>query len=448
MKRILLVALAAGVAVAAVVVWNALRPAGRSSVILISIDTLRADRVGVYGSARETTPQLDALADRGVVFENVIAECSWTLPSHVTMLSGLAPSSHGTVLPNLRAADDVRFVSQILGERGYRTLGLTGGGYVGSHHGFDRGFETFDDTDRSLTETLERALAALDGFGSRERFFFFLHTYDVHCPYTPSPRFAELFGEDPEAEFIETRGRCGNPHFNSMHLSDGQVRFISNQYDASVREADDALGKFFAALDERGLLDRTVLIVTSDHGEEFQEHGQIGHERTLYRESLMVPLVIHAPSLRPRRVVEPVGLIDLAPTLLDLAGVEAPAEMEGRSLLPLIRGARDSDGVLAADAFAQTPRFSELDRHVPLRSVATQEMHLIVNRRTGRLELFDFRADPMEQVNLAVADSSRARQLAALIAERERARVRRQPPAIWDLSPEDIQRLRNLGYVN
>jgi arylsulfatase A-like enzyme len=448
MKRILLVTLAAGAAVAAAVLWNALRPAGRYNMILISIDTLRADRVGAYGYARETTPRLDALAGRGVVFENVIAECSWTLPSHVTMLTGLAPSTHGTVLPNLRVADDVRLVSQIVREHGYRTLGLTGGGYVGAHHGFDRGFETFDDTDRTLAETLQRATAALDAYGPRERFFFFLHTYDVHCPYTPSPRFAELFGDDPGAEFIETRGRCGNPHFNSMRLSDGQVRFISNHYDASVREADDALGKFFAALDERGLFERTVVIVTSDHGEEFREHGQIGHERTLYRESLMVPLVIHAPSLRPRRVAEPVGLIDLAPTLLDLAGIPAPAEMEGRSLLPLVRGEKGPDGVPAGEAFARAPRFSELDRHVPLRSVTAQELHLIVNRKTGRLELFDFRADPMEQVNLAAADSSRARSLAALVADHERGRARRQPPAIWDLSPEDIQRLRSLGYVN
>jgi arylsulfatase A-like enzyme len=275
---------------------------GRYNLVIVSIDTLRADRVGAYGYERETTPRLDAFAARGALFEHVVAECSSTQPSHLTMLSGLYPSTHGVVQPSLLPGPHTRLLAQMLREAGYRTLGMTDGGYVDAQRGFSRGFEVFDDREKGLAAALGASLEAMAGYGEGERFFHFLHTYDVHCPYDPDPAFARMF-RSADSQFVQTTGRCGNPDYNAMRLSSGQVELLSNRYDASIREADASLGAYLAELESRGRLQNTIVVVTSDHGEEFNEHGQIGHERSLYRELLLVPP--SSSEARPSRSASP-----------------------------------------------------------------------------------------------------------------------------------------------
>jgi arylsulfatase A-like enzyme len=175
----------------------------------------------------------------------------------------------------------------------------------------------------------------------RGPWFGFLHTYDVHCPYDPPPPYAGTFRSAGAAP-IEVAGRCGNPHFNALGTTPAQARYLSDRYDEDVRRVDDALATLFATLDELGLWDETVVIVTSDHGEEFLEHGRIGHEGTLSPEALSIPLLVHAPGVAPRVVDEVVGLADLVPTVLALAGVPPPGSLDGRSLLPLMRGETDA----------------------------------------------------------------------------------------------------------
>jgi arylsulfatase A-like enzyme len=412
--------------------WGCSRSPRRLNVILISLDTLRADRLGAYGYGRETSPALDALAAHGALFENVVAETSWTLPSHATMLSGLFPSTHGAVLPSLKPGSGTIFLAERLRAAGYRTLGLTDGGYVGARYGFDRGFDTFDDSEKGLEATLTRAESYLNDLPPHDRFFLFLHTYDIHCPYTPAAPYAGVF-KNPSAEFIETEGRCGNPHYNGMVLSDGQVRYLSDRYDESIREADGRLGAFFARLEKAGRLRETVVLVTSDHGEEFHEHGQIGHERSLYRELLSIPLVVAGPSIPAGRRTQAAGLVDIVPTVLSLAGLPSVADVEGRDLF--------------AETSPTWPRFSELSWQLPLSSITTDEYQLVINRDTGIEELYAHQ-DWRQQENLAERRTSTAvslkRQLHAFAQKHSSGSA--EPLDV--LTPVQREQLKRLGYLD
>jgi len=411
----------------------------RPDLILISLDTLRADRLGAYGYARDTSPALDALAAQGTLFEHAVAESSWTLPSHATLLTGLYPSTHGVVQPQLRLADDLPTLAQLLRSAGYRTIGLTDGIYLTEQHGFARGFERFDAREKGLSSSLELAREAIAELPDDAPFFLFVHTYDIHCPYAPAPAFEKTF-ESPGARPIETMGRCGNPHFNRYYLREGEVLYLSDRYDDSIRQADAALADFFGWLERRGLLERSLIVVTSDHGEEFYEHGRIGHERTLHREALMVPLILRLPGAAPRRVSEPVGLVDLAPTLLDLLELPVPAAMEGRSLAGLVRGD-------APEASAATARVSELDYRTRLRSVMTPEWHLILDDQAGA-ELYRVELDRREVNDVAASEPAAVADLRKLLAAYEADRRPHEAARRGELDAEERARLRALGYLD
>ena len=413
-------------------------PTGRYNVILISIDTLRADRLGTYGYDHNTSPNIDRWAESSLVFESVVAESSWTLPSHVTLLSGLLPSNHATVLPTLRPGNSVELLSEIFAAAHYRTFGLTDGGYMVRDHGFDRGFEVFDSRKKSFDAATQRALKEIEALDEDERFFLFLHTYDVHCPYDPSETFREMFLSE-NAEFIETAGRCGNPHFNSEPLTAGQVQYLSDSYDASIRELDEHFGRFVDQLQSLGHLNDTVLILTSDHGEEFDEHGQIGHERTLFRESLMVPLIVSAPQLSPSRVDALVGLVDVAPTALQLAEIESTERFDGRPL---------TSNAGAPDFSSSSPRISELSWQGALRSVMTPEWHLILDLETDQPLLFSNSADKAESIDLTDLNPDAVGDLMESLRQYQSALMPRTAEPIGEQDPEQLEQLRALGYIN
>jgi arylsulfatase A-like enzyme len=413
-------------------------PTGHN-VILISLDTLRADRLGTYGYDRGTSPNLDALAAGGIVFENVVAESSWTLPSHVTMLSGLFPSTHGATNPSVAPGKDTRLLAEVLSTHGYRTIGRTGGGYMGREYGFDRGFDEFDDTQTKFDVLLRKAALEIVESEGDAPYFYFIHTYHVHCPYSPSPLYLSKF-HSKEAEYVDTANRCGNPDYNAMKLSDAQVRYISNSYDGSILEMDEMLGRFFETLKKKGALDQTLVVVTSDHGEEFNEHGEIGHGSTLYRESLLVPLIVSGPGIEPARVVSPVGLVDVTPTILDYLGLPVQGSLEGESL----RGAAKDD---ANSAASNTARVSELDRGVALRSAMTSDWHLITGENETDRELFDLQDDPLESRNVSQANASKTSELLSILADYERARRPLATDPAAPMVPARVKRLRALGYI-
>jgi arylsulfatase A-like enzyme len=415
-------------------------PAPPRGVLLVVIDTLRADRVGALGAENDTSPALDRLAARSVVFENAVAESCWTIPSHFSLFTGLYPSRHGVVEPQAMPAPDLPLLATRLSDAGFFTFAETDGGWMSSERGFDRGFLEFRGEARGVDRTLaafERELEALAG--KDRRFFGFLHTYEVHCPYTPPPPYAGMF-RDPGSEPVQTEGRCGNPHFNAMELGPGQRRFLAEQYDGGVRYADEVLARLWERLERDGFLDDTIVVVTSDHGEELFEHGRIGHEGTLHREALAIPLLLFVPGHAPRRIAHPVGLVDLLPTLLDLLAVDDDAPRDGRSLVPLLAGAEEAP--------SEDFRFSELHWGRSLDSWMSADEHLIVDRDSGERWLYDLRDDPAEARDLGAQRPERADELArALAAFRAGLGPPRLPAgSASPLSERARDELRKLGY--
>jgi arylsulfatase A-like enzyme len=412
------------------------------NLILISIDTLRADRLGAYGYDRATSPAMDALARRGVRFETAIAEAGWTLPSHVTLMSGLPPALHGATVPTRKVSAEVPLLAEVLRDAGFHTIGLTAGRFLEKRFGFDRGFAYFDDGGLRFGRALAEAGARIAGMDAAERFFVFIHTYDVHCPYDPPPAYAAKFETRPETDHLETSGRCGNPHYNKMALTAGQARFISDRYDGSIRFADDLLSVFLTRLERLGVLDTTVVAIVSDHGEEFLEHGKIGHRGTLYIQSLRVPWLMAGPGLPPLVVREPVGLADVMPTLLDLLDVPAPP-MRGASLMPVIRGEREARG--------DRMLFSQNDWGPPLYSAVVGDHHIIVNNIRAVARIYDWREDPEERTNLAGGGAGWNREL--WLAARSRFTALKNDEArvaaekLGAASEEQLEQLRALGYV-
>jgi arylsulfatase A-like enzyme len=288
------------------------------NLLLISLDTLRADRLGAYGYAKPTSPTLDhVIAASGTVFTRAYSAYPSTCGSHMTMLTSLAPCVHKVVEvsdPPLRA--DARTLAELLRDAEYATAAFTEDGQVTSRTGIARGFDLWVEQ-----HALEHGNAAVTFRHTRdwirhhrsEPWFVFAHTYEVHEPYTPPPGYREML--DP----------ADTP---------------SNRYDGEIRYTDDLLARLFDKLRRARLLDRTLVVVTSDHGEQFGEHGLQSHSNSVYDVLLHVPMLLRAPGLVPAglRVDQPVGLVDLVPTVLELLGLPPSPLAQGRSLVPLLHG--------------------------------------------------------------------------------------------------------------
>jgi arylsulfatase A-like enzyme len=332
------------------------------NLVLVSVDTLRADHLSAYGYPAETSPHLDRWArESAVTFRNVVAQAPSTLPSHASLFTGLGPFRHGAVFRPLPASLDT--LAEILRERGYTTLARTGGGYLHPRYGLHQGFDSYQywlslhERDKELEEGMNTALGWLEAYRKRP-FFLFLHTYEVHGPYrVRQPFFSRLNGERkapdglvwlvanpplPESGFRATRPdyyrvRGQNPSDKAgERVGPDTARAL---YDSSVAYVDSQLGILLDRLSDLDLMERTVVVVTSDHGESFGEHGISGHGY-LYDDNLLVPLLMSLPDGQGAgQVVESqVRSLDILPTLLESLDIEIPEGLEGASLMPLIRG--------------------------------------------------------------------------------------------------------------
>ncbi len=322
--------------------------------VVISIDTLRADHLTCYGYERPTSPFIDSLADRGALFENAFVQLPGTLPSHMSIFTGLFPSQHGVYPPDGVLPLDIPTIPEIFRAAGFRTAGFTEGGYVDGDYGFSRGFDDFsDEAERSESDietTFRRGLRFSESLRPEDRFFLFLHTYSVHDPYFPDERYSHRYWDQPIPDTFEPTGpNLTAANRGELELTETGAAYFAALYDASINYADDVLRDFFQKLDDIGLRDDVTFVVTSDHGEEFLEHGGLVHEQT-YPETLRVPLIFLHPDLeQSRRIQSLVQSIDIAPTLLDLARIDRPT-MSGRSLVPLLEGAPEP---LQSEAFSE-----------------------------------------------------------------------------------------------
>jgi arylsulfatase A-like enzyme len=364
----------------------------RCNVVLISFDTVRADHLGAYGYERPTSPNVDALAKRSVVFENAISQAPWTLPAHGSMLSGLYPSRLGVLrYPATRVLSDQNTVlPEVLRAAGYATGGFTGGGFVSDHYGFDRGFDVYSSKGRRYEHNLDEALDWLDQHKSRP-FFLFFHGYDAHRPYYSKPVDKTAMGLPDNAESDQNKFCLRD---DRERPDDAQLEKILRYYDASIHHGDRGIGVLLQALESQGLMENTVILLTSDHGEEFFEHGNCDHVRFVYRESVHVPFMLYVPKIAPsgKRIEGLVpASISVARTLLDLVGVDHA--MPGVTLLPMLDGRQKQYPVVYSEADTAPGVFGSRG---PTIAVTKPDQKLISYTEEGSDEAYDLKQDPFE----------------------------------------------------
>lgn len=426
------------------------------SVILISIDSLRADRLGCYGNPRDTSPTLDRLAREGVRFDNAVSTTSWTLPSHMSLLTGRDVLSHGVIAETDQLPAGIPTLAQVLREAGRATAGIVSAPLLDSRFGFDRGFDLYDDQtipaptsfDALRDEpapVVERLAVDWLREHAERPFFLFLHFWDVHYDYIPPPPYDTLF--DPNyAGSMSGRDFFHDTAVN-RRIAARDLEHIIALYDGEIRWVDDHIGRILSVVDGLGIAARTAIIVTADHGDEFFEHGFKGHGRTLYREVMQVPLIVRAPTAKPGTVVDAaVSLSDIMPTVLELAGLEIPPGMDGVSVSPALRGGGlDRQGGVVS-------WLCSLKQRTNCQAMLLSAAGTLIHRfQPLRIEFFTPQ-DLAQRQNLAWSNGWPRGQLAELQVRLDgqwqayRALGARQGTV--DMDKATLERLRQLGYVD
>jgi len=436
------------------------------NLLVVTIESLRADHMDWLGYPRATTPALDALARESLDFPRAYTVTSWTLTSHATLFTGLYPGAHRVREPRDALAPSATTFAKLLTEKGWQTAGVVSGPYLCKPYGLDLGFETWDDsiapdadhldrepTDPKMEAAVRRFLDA--GRDPARPFLLFLYFWDPHYAYLPPPPFDAQF-VPAGAQKVDLTDYERNIKVNAT-MPRPQLDYVVSQYDGEIRATDESLGRIFALLRERGLWDDTALVVTADHGEEFFDHGQKGHKNNLYAESLHVPLLVKpakgTPAAAPRRDERIVNGVDLFPTVLELAGVDYDGPMHGRSLLGDDAPERPTFHELVTSWYFTTPGSEKLTRRSDRWSAVRSGDRILftIDFHDGRKErrLYDLSANPREQKRLddpASADALALR-LEKFHGDMERLAGKLAEPERADLTPEQEQRLRAMGYL-
>jgi arylsulfatase A-like enzyme len=419
-------------------------------VVLISIDTLRRDHLSLYGYRRKTTPALDELGEASVVFEDAVSTSSWTLPAHGSLLTALYPSAHGGVTLHTGLPRGLPSLQESLRRAGFFTQAIVSHLYLSPFYGFDDGFDRHRYLpDRRAKELTDRAIGFLRSRGDRD-FFLFLHYYDPHWHYDPPPPYDRTF--DPSYRGQATGIWWDFKERTAESIREEELRHILALYDGEILYTDRQVERLLREMKRLGLFDPAVVVVTSDHGEEFLDHGAWEHQKTLYEEQLRVPLLLKLPNGEGRgvRIDRQVRLVDVAPTVLEAVGVGAPPSFHGQSLLPLVRGQAD----FPTEAWAETEHTLDGRHKLALRRGARGRKWILTSGKAGStVELYDLAADPAERTDLA-RDGQRPagadltlRRMESFLAEARGRRAAGPPVRRPELSREQLQKLRALGYV-
>lgn len=433
------------------------RPEG-SNLLVISIDTLRADRLGCYGYSRGTSPNIDRLVARGALFENAISSAPWTLPSYGSLFTGLYPASHRAGVVTGREAlwgkdeiaqgkgqklsetlrTDIPTLAKTLADAGWKTAAFYNNPFLDPSRRIDRGFQQYTSYQFNAASGVDLAERWIEAH-SQSRWFVFLHLMDPHGPYAPPAPYDEKFagrsvdsiqGWPPDLAAL----RAGP-------VSDETKKQISDLYDGEIAFADAQIGRLLDALDKSGEAARTLIVFHSDHGEEFWEHGGFEHGHALHAELLHVPLaIVFPPRLNGGAHIDSrVRTVDVFPTVLELMGLPPPRDLDGESLLPLLDGLPTqprealSEGILWGEREAK--------------AFAREGWKLIAAGRADD-RLFDVSVAAAERVDVAGSNPDAVRDLRAWLAARhERLKAIAPTGPAQGQTPEEIQRLRNTGYA-
>ena len=432
------------------------RASAGPSVLLLLVDTLRADQLGVYGARPSPSPALDAFAARGLVFDVAVGQASWTMPAVASIFTGLHPRSHGAVGPDNDAGTGTAGSGSLLPEAvvtmaeaaeraGVTTFGVSTNQLVSRGSNLAQGFETFvelpfDDRTRDYAPARDVNRQFLD-FARRERglrLFAYLHYMEPHGPYAPPPN---LRPEPPPG--MRPDVAAGSVHDYALAVNERRVplpnaaelEHLRRLYDGDIRSWDDAFGELVHQLAVDGTLDHTIVVVMADHGEEFLEHGNLTHGGHLYEETVHIPLIIVGPGIPSGRRGDIAQGVDLFPTVASILGAQAPPGLPGRDLLAtqvagdvvseIVGGFGDS-GQAGSMVALRTPRWK------------------LIRLQSGETELYDLASDPGEHTNLAATSE----ETAALGARLDRwASSAPPPPRTTATDPTLRAKLRQLGYV-
>jgi arylsulfatase A-like enzyme len=438
--------------------WN--RPRPQSNVFVLLLDTVRQDALGCYGHPADPTPRIDALTADGVRFDQAISTSGWTLPAVASLMTGTWPTIHGAAGKGVKLSsirEELPTAAEVLREAGFETIGIANAAFVSPMVGVDRGFDVFNHRysynfdARRADETISIALDEIRQRRSKSGFYF-IHLFDAHLDYDPPAGLAGKY----------TGGRREPAPPMTAHMvhelqrgDDGDepptaedVNYVRGLYEGEVSFIDGQVGRFIDELKSLDLYDSATIIITSDHGEEFWEHGGFEHGHTLYDELVLVLLVIKFPvtvETGARVVQSQVRLLDVMPTVFEILGVESPKSFIGKSLMRLVRGETTKD----YPAFLESTLYGR--PRIAMRGRRYKYIMEIARDGSSKGELYDWREDPLEKRDL----SSEIPDLRAQLQE-ELAGFKREAAAVAagmsqlnfvDLSPERIQQLRSLGYI-
>ncbi|MEO8198176.1 MAG: sulfatase [Thermoanaerobaculia bacterium] len=434
----------------------------RPNVILVVIDTVRADHLSAYGYARPTSPTLAQLGAEGTLYEHAVSAAPWTLPSHASLFTGLPVRDHGTDGNHWTLEARFDTLAEKLQRAGYRTAGFSNNVWTNDVSGLKQGFDQFEelwhgqttrgantphddpDLDMGAARTNERILAFVDGLDRKRPFFVFANYFEPHMPYRPTRPFDDDFlPQNASASAVTTLRSFFSPReyayilgLPTARIAEPELAILTSLYDGEIAYVDATLGKLFGALRERRRLDDTIVVVTSDHGEHLGEHHLLEHKFSIYEPLLHVPLIVRAPgrAAAGARIATPVAMTDLFGTILAWTGVDRGSTR----VLPL----RDVPGV------APVPIFSELEfpgiflevmrRTFPGWDTRRFERSLTAVRRgsykliagsNGSAELFDLASDPSEEHDLAAVRPKLTAELEGLLADFARAAPARTSPS-------------------
>lgn len=430
--------------------------ANRPNIIVYLVDTLRADRLGVYGYPKDVSPVVDGLASEGILFANAQAQSPWTRASVASLFTGLWPQVHGARDDEDKLVDEALTLAERLRELGYHTAGITGNGNAHGPFGFSQGFDYFrylakirpGDPLATSEDIHEAVVSWMDLHASDQPFFLYVHTIDPHAPYDPPERHRRRWAPTVSDKSIGTVEALGELGQLDQAEAEQRARDLLALYDAEVAYNDESFGRLLDELRSRSLFDDSLVVFLSDHGEEFFDHGGWTHGKTLYSEMLDVPMIIKLPGGQGagQEVGEVVEHIDLVPTVMELVTGQIPAGVQGRSLLPLIMN----------DVASQGPQDWAVS-NVALRGIEATSLidgswKMILRRQSGNEhfpELYSRQEDRQERQNLAPEMEILARYLVRRLAEIEE--VTGDPLGKETISEEDLleveEQLRALGYI-
>ncbi len=434
-------------------------------VLLVSLDTLRADSLSCYGYERGTSPFLDTIAAEGARFAHAWASASNTAPSHMSLLTGLDPLAHG-VRPVLVTDEPVRSLTpdsptlaEVLSDAGYRTVGLVDNGYVITSMGFDRGFDVFRNKRTTLGKKVTQLRTELIEADPDRPLFLFFHTYETHAPYLPPRNHQRRFTDAsyrgefrqryvdlvdlPLAQSWEARSTFLVP---PEGMNDDDLAFLRGLYDAGIAYTDELMARAWKLWKQRRDPENTLFVVLSDHGEGFGEHrGKLGHRHSLYGELLHVPLLVRGPGVPAQVVVEDVSLTDLVPTLLEYLDLPPVHGVQGRSFLELLRGEGGSSSIAVSQLSRPSGSLHDSATRSPWRLIRWQ-------KETGtQIKLYDRSTDVRESVNLAEERDDVVAELIEHLDERSATGLayseRHRPGNAGEVSDETRRDLESLGYT-